>query len=149
MSLPLWYSGVCDRILFKVNLWDEHYDQGAVYATRSFFDESQGVIDIPTVRRHEVAWEPVELQHLVRILEKLRPKSRLLEYMIQQHNRLKKEGQLLPGGRYLIGMAIYHRDVKELLVVLNEAQGKKSKESLSEFEKSKQGDSSGLWETKP
>jgi hypothetical protein len=70
---PLWFAGVCDQVLAKVQWWAANWARGEEYATRPFMNEKFEQVNVVTKRRAKIAWTKQEFQHLVRILETIRP----------------------------------------------------------------------------
>jgi hypothetical protein len=74
MPSPLWFKGVCDKMLERVMMWAQLWHLGDEYATRDRFNETgTGIEKVVTVRRLLVVWRREELGHLIRILREVQP----------------------------------------------------------------------------
>jgi hypothetical protein len=73
----IWFAGVCDSLLHRVQVWGEKYELGTVYATRKFLTKSFEHHDVPVQYVHNVPFSLAEMTHLVRILTAERPKWNL------------------------------------------------------------------------
>lgn len=145
MDQPVWYSGVCDSVLRKVDYWVRHYEDGELAATRQFLDPKVGVIDKPTKYAVTIPWKLVELKHLIRINTTLRPGTPLTEE-IQRLEKIWKHGTLLPGGSRVMTLIFYPEHVKELRSILLEAKSGQKAASLEEIMRKKQAEGKDLFE---
>ena len=133
----LWFAGPCDDLLIKVAIWDQAYWHGEIHSTRKWLDPLKGVIDKPTRMAHYIPFREVELDHLIRIVEVMRPTSDLLAE-IKDVRKVWKYGKPVQGFRYMrsywskvalppglhrvIIMAFYPEHVKDILALLTEAK---------------------------
>jgi len=35
----IWFSGVCDTLLQRIQMWEHKYEQGEIYATRKYLNK--------------------------------------------------------------------------------------------------------------
>lgn len=134
---PLWFTGICDELLLKIAIWDQAYWVGEVHSTRQFLERDGRVVDKPTKIAHEMPIREIELDHIIRILEAMRPESQLLGEF-QAIKRIWKYGKPVHGYRFMksywsrfnlpagihrvITVAFYPEHVKEVLNTLLEAK---------------------------
>ena len=142
---PLWYAGVCDSIMKKIEYWVRHYKKGELAATRKYLDPIGGVIDMPTKYAVKLPWKKIELEHLIRIMNTLRPNTPLTEE-IQQLEGVWKHGTLLPGGSRVMTLVFYPEHVQEIHKVLLEAKTGQKSATLDELLKQKQTAGKDLFE---
>lgn len=116
-----WYSPICDRVLTKIVMWLSRYEQGEVAASRPFMTLDGFTVDRPTLYGHKIAWKPVEMQHLVRLIEEVTPKAEYLPDLKKVQANLK-HGRLLPGGEYLVTIAFYRQDLLTIYETLMKAK---------------------------
>lgn len=116
-----WFSPICDNVLTKIVLWLSKYEQGEVAATRDWVNLDGVVVKRPTMYGHAIAWKPIELQHLVRIVEALEPKADILPELKKLQANIKK-GQLIPGGQYLVRIAYHRQDIEKIFEILMKAK---------------------------
>jgi len=134
---------VCDELLLKIAIWNQAYWFGEVHSTRKWMNPKSGLVeDKPTKTAHDIPFREIELDHLVRFMEALRPNSPLLEE-IAELKKVLKYGKPVQGYRYttsywskitlpkgihrVITMCFYPEHVKEILSILEEAKtGQKS-----------------------
>jgi hypothetical protein len=132
----IWFTGIDDALYSKIRLWHQMYWSGEVYATRKFM-MPKGVVDMPTKMTHYVPFRKIELDHMVRILESLRPKTVMLDDWKTIRNKwgLGKPLNYLPfqksywskvrmpaGIHRVIPVVFYPEHLNEILLVLNEAK---------------------------
>lgn len=117
----LWFTPVCDDLLKTVAHWHARYDQGEIESDRKWLNLDGVVIDRPTRYAHRLAFRPVEIQHLLRIMTALAPTSEVTKEITKLHGGLKR-GRLLPGGKYLVTVAYWKEDVAEILEALIRAK---------------------------
>lgn len=134
---PLWFAGICDELLTKVAIWDQAYWVGEVHSTRQFLELDGRIVDKPTKIAHELPLREIELDHMIRILEAMRPESQLLGEF-QDIKKIWKYGKPVRGFRFMksywsrftlpqgihrvITIAFYPEHVKEVLNTLLEAK---------------------------
>lgn len=142
----VWYKGICDELLFKVALWEAAYwTGGSVHSTRQWLDPRLGKpVDKPVKMAHFLPFREVELEHLVRIVEALKPGTPMVDE-VRQLKAIWHSGKAVVGRRYpktywtnvilppgihrVITVAFYPEHVTELVKILNEAKtGKKADE---------------------
>ena len=145
MSKVLWYAGVCDQALNRITSWYRYYNQGEIFGTRPRLSANAAEIEtVTTVRRHYLQWHTEELDHLIRMVEALRPKWRVT-LMLQKTREMLKIGRLCPGGARLVAMDFYKQDVADLLSLLQEVRSGK-KESLSGLLEEQRQKGKDIWE---
>lgn len=143
MPEPLWFAGVCDSMLRVVELWAANWDRSPAYATRPFMTATGEIEDIVTKRVVQVAWLPVEFEHLVRILKAVRPNWPMTADLERAHAGGFRNCRLLPGGRRLMSMICYKQDALDLFEVL--LQAKNGISSLNEDVDKKRDSEAPLW----
>lgn len=135
---PLWFTPICDEVHRKIAIWNQAYNLGEVHSTRQWLNPKSGSPeDMPTRFAHKIPLRQVELEHLIRITESLRPGSTLLDELkeIQSVWRYGKPIQgyrfnysywskiQLPAGLHrAMTLAFYPEHVKEILDLLTEAK---------------------------
>jgi len=67
----LWFKGICDGILAKVQKWYRDYDRGEVFATRDWRHQVGGTVKVPVVRLHSIPFTRVEVDRLLGIVQAL------------------------------------------------------------------------------
>lgn len=134
----LWFTPLCDEVYRKIAIWDAMYWIGEIHSTRKWVNPtSVQVEDKPTRMAHDIPFREIELDHLVRIVEALRPNSPLA-IEVKEIKRLWKFGRPLHGYKLVrsywskiqlpsgihrtVTVAFYPEHVKEILAVLNEAK---------------------------
>lgn len=137
MAQPLWFAGICDSMLRKVEFWLRAWPSGNVYATRTHMSKTGEITDVPTMRDVRVAWHPNELKHLVRILKTVRPKWTVtadLEALLPKLEHCR----LLAKGERLVPMCSYYNDPQEILELLRQVKAGKvgvEQELLESFQR--------------
>lgn len=134
----LWFNGICDELYQKIAVWDAAYWHGDVHSTRDWLDPRAGKpVPKPVKMAHFIPFREVELDHLVRIVEDIRPASTMLEE-VKGLQKLWKSGKPVVGTRYsrsywskvplpkgihrVLTVVFYPEHVKELLGILVEAK---------------------------
>ena len=118
----LWYAGICDRVLARVESWRDNYHTGEISATRPYLHpKTLKPTDLVTKRALWVPWRIDEMQHLVSILEAMVPGSGILADFHEIQKRLPN-CRARAGGYYLIMLNFYEQDVRELCDLLLEAK---------------------------
>jgi hypothetical protein len=142
----LWFKPVCDDLLGKIHRWWVNYERGEIFSTREWLDREGNKVDKPTRYAYRIPFRPLEIQHLVSILEALAPTNSLTKDMKELHEsmkhrfinlNLKNRPRLLPTGEWMVTLAWYKADIEEVLTLLLEAKSGKSRtiESLTEQQK--------------
>jgi len=142
----LWFKPVCDDLLGKIHRWWVNYERGEIFSTREWLDREGNKVDKPTRYAYRIPFRPLEIQHLVSILEALAPANSLTKDMKELHEsmkhrfinlNLKNRPRLLPTGEWMVTLAWYKADIEEVLTLLLEAKSGKSRtiESLTEQQK--------------
>ena len=142
----LWFKPVCDDLLGKIHRWWVNYERGEIFSTREWLDREGNKVDKPTRYAYRIPFRPLEIQHLVSILEALAPANSLTKDMKELHEsmkhrfinlNLKNRPRLLPTGEWMVTLAWYKADIEEVLTLLLEAKSGKSQtiESLAEQQK--------------
>jgi hypothetical protein len=142
----LWFKPVCDDLLGKIHRWWVNYEHGEIFSTREWLDREGNKVDKPTRYAYRIPFRPLEIQHLVSILEVLAPTNSLTKDMKELHEsmkhrfinlNLKNRPRLLSTGEWMITLAWYKADIEEVLTLLLEAKSGKSRtiESLAEQQK--------------
>ena len=149
---PIWFSPICDMALARLQVWDAYYEHAPSYtlslplvgqkrsmpftvktevmSTRKFMD-GVNVIDKPTAYVHWLPWTLVELNHLVRVVSCIRPKS-VQEEIVKKMRDLwtNPNGTLLSGGYKVLELPFYQGAIKSLIEILLEAKNQ-SKQQVS------------------
>jgi hypothetical protein len=142
----LWFKPVCDDLLGKIHRWWVNYERGEIFSTREWLDREGNKVDKPTRYAYRIPFRPLEIQHLVSILEALAPANSLTKDMKELHEsmkhrfihlNLKNRPRLLPTGEWMVTLAWYKADIEEVLTLLLEARSGKSQtiESLAAQQK--------------
>jgi hypothetical protein len=123
MPNNVWFTPVCDIILKKVNNWYRFYTKGEVFASRPYLSLDGRVEERPTIYANKLSFSEFELKHFVRLLELTLPKADVTKVVCRAYEGVrKKQGILIPPNYYLITLAIYPNDVKEVIDALTEAK---------------------------
>lgn len=117
----LWFRPVCDTLLLWIYQWYANYERGEVYSTRDWLNLDNVVVKKPTRYAHRLSVHPLEMRHLVTILQALEPDHALTKDIIHVNSKLR-QGQLRPGGKYVITLAYYKEDIAFLLHTLLRAK---------------------------
>lgn len=158
---PLWFGGVCDDLLFKVMIWGRAYWRGEVHSTRQFLELDGRVVDKPTKMAHDIPFREVELDHLVRIGQALKPDSPLLEELIRIKG-MWKNGKAVRGNKYfrnywakvnlptgihkVITLAFYPEHVNEIVNMLKQAKTGQRSTTLEKIVQERQEQGKDLFE---
>jgi hypothetical protein len=134
---PLWFAGVCDRLLAKVQWWFTNYEKGEISRTRKALDMGGKVVDVPLQYLHAMPFRQQEVDHLVRITAELRPKQAGLLELLRVLQRDLKKYRLLGTGERLAPLPFYKQDVKDMLDALLDAKAGLGREDGSELQKRK------------
>ena len=122
MANSLWFTGICDDMLQKLALWYQVWPQGQPFKDAEFLHLDGRVERVVTQHEVHVPWTKLEFEHLIRILQAVRPKWALtadLERVLPGFDRAR----LITGNQRLIAMRSYHEDVKEILEGRDRCQG--------------------------
>jgi hypothetical protein len=109
-------------MFLKVLDWQRRWETGAVAATRPFLGQDGAVEDVVTKRAVKVAWHPVELDHLVRILLAQRPNWEFSMDLERFRTHGFRLGRLLVGKRRMVEMICFKEDLVEIVQALTEAR---------------------------
>ena len=85
----LWFKPVCDDLLGKIHRWWVNYERGEIFSTREWLDREGNKVDKPTRYAYRIPFRPLEIQHLVSILEALAPTNSLTKDMKELHESMK------------------------------------------------------------
>lgn len=130
VSNPVWYAGVCDELLYRFQVWRKNWVNGEVAATRPALIRDK-IEDIPTKMACRVAFKKVHFEHLVRILEAVKPDWALTVWAKEVLAGIDR-GKLLPFSYREITLVTYYEDVDEICKILEEAKdGKKDDLAVS------------------
>lgn len=156
-----WFVPVCDELYLKVALWDEAYKFGEVHSTCQYLEKDGQVINKPTRYAHRIPFRLVELEHLIRIIEDLKPGSTLVEEL-EQVKAVWKYGKPVMGNRYmlsywskiilphgvhrLVTLAFYPEHVKEIRNILKEAKTGQTNAALEQIMEEKKQAGKDLFE---
>lgn len=132
MPAPLWYKGICDQALYKVQMWMNAWPAGDVAATRPML-QTDGIHDVVTKRAVKVSWQTRELEHIVRILKESKPDWGLTMYM-EQVLQGHKRSRMAPNGSYVCTMVSAYEDVVDIYKALINVR-----DGISEMSSIKQG----------
>jgi hypothetical protein len=121
MPNPLWFTGVCDALLYKVQLWYLRYEQGVACKDADFLTSEGQVVKKPTMYACKVALTWNELEHLERILLAVCPRDPLTAEVCGIR-KIWKQGRLLPGNQRIMTLAFYASHVQQILQTLQQAK---------------------------
>lgn len=121
MADPTWYTPVCDRVLAKMQMWFQLYERGEESASRKWVTMNARVVDRVTMYAHRLKFKPLEIDHLIRLLDALCEHKELAEDFRKVRNGMQR-GRLHPGGEYEVVLNFYKADVAEILDVLMRAK---------------------------
>ena len=145
----VWFDGVCDSLLRKVQLWYGNYERGKVRGTRQFLDLDGVLKDVPTKYLHEIGLTQKEAEYLVRIMHATRPKLPITE-MLSALPRVLRRYRMTVAKEYLVPFAYYKPEVREILRALEEAQaaakGTKTPQRVDTFIEQKKKQGGHLWD---
>jgi hypothetical protein len=142
----IWFAGICDRLLVKIQYWYNSYELGEVAATREYCDEITGKIyPKPTVYAVRLPWKLTELDHLSRIVMILRPNTPLSEEIAGLRNIWAK-GIMAPSGERILTLIFRKEQVKELLDLLMQAKTSKEVKKVDDVIKEQQEQGKDLFE---
>jgi hypothetical protein len=119
--MSFWFTPVCEDLLRTLAVVHADYERGEVESTRPWLNLDGVIVDRPTRYAHRVAFKPVELQHLLTIMQMLAPASDVTKEVVKLHAGLRR-GRLLPGGKYLVTIAYWKQDLREILEILLRAR---------------------------
>jgi hypothetical protein len=131
MAEALWFRPVCDDLLQKIANWFINYERGEIFSTRAYLDKYGGLTEKTIKQAYRIAIKPLEMEHLVKILQALAPKSPLtgdLAGILASMRRrfkdipLKNRPMLLVSGEWVIKLAYYRADVQDIVTTLLEAK---------------------------
>lgn len=168
-TIPLWFSPLCDVVLSRLLAWEACYTEIPGYliklpllkqrtrvsfrvkveliSTRKFMDGIKGVVDRPTAFVHWIPWTQIELDHLVRIVSALRPKSPIEEIVVRMREIWTKQpGVMLSGGYRVLELASYQEAIKTMIQILLEAKNGTATQKLSETQKHQASQGKDLFE---
>lgn len=159
---PIWYTGICDDLYKKIAIWKSAYWVGEVHSTRSWLDPKSGQpVDKPTRMAHRVPFREIELDHLLRITEQLKPNSPLLEEL-REIRKMWKYAKPIQGFRYMhsywskvplpaglhrsITLAFYPEHVNEIFDMLVEAKSGQKAQTADAAISSKRSEGKDIFE---
>jgi hypothetical protein len=119
--MTLWFRPVCDELYHTVARWYTTYETGEVESHRKWLNLDGVIVDRPTRYAHRIAFKPIEVQHLATIMTALAPASDVTKEVLKLQTGLRR-GRLLPGGKYVVTIAWWKQDLREILEVLLQAQ---------------------------
>jgi hypothetical protein len=151
--MSLWFRPACDTLLAKIQVWHDKYEKGEVYSTRDWLSPIGSVEKMPTRYLHRVPFHPVEFKHLIAIMKAGEAKNKLtvdLEKIWQSMQMrfsnvpFTSRPKWMASGEWLVPMAYYKADVKELVDALLRARD--GRETLEDLMKSQKEQGKGLFE---
>jgi precorrin isomerase len=134
-----WYRPVCDTLLAKIQLWLNQYDRGKESATRQWISQNARIVDVVTMRAHTLRFKPLEIDHLIRLLDALAEHKELAADFQAVRDGMHR-GRLFPGGDREVILNFY----KEMLDVLIKA--KTGKKTIAEVAKEQSDAGKGMFE---
>jgi hypothetical protein len=155
----VWFAGVCDTLLQRIQMWAHKYEQGEVYATRPYMTvESKDIVDVPVQFLHTIPFTLVEMKHLVRILNQEKPRERLTEdfvrllAIISNPLRLRQVPKMIvmrPGGIFVIRLMLEKVEVVDLAeLLLSVKEGRSGQLSVVDTHLAKQLKAGkGMWQS--
>jgi len=153
MAKPVWFAGVCDSLLARVQTWYENYEKGEIYASRLFLDTTFQKQDLPVLYAHDVPWRQDELEHLVRILKDVKPQwlvtsdfARIPALVSNKAGR-KKHAEMVKfrNGYFVLTLIFEYADLKELFLVLKEVKDGR-RDTIEELLADKKKAGKEIWE---
>lgn len=144
MADPTWYLPVCDIVLAKVQRWLTHYERGDESASRKYVTMNARLIDMPTKYAHRMKFKPIEIDHLIRLMDALCEHKELVEDFRKVRAGMQR-GRLHPGGYYEVVLNFYKQDVAEILEALIRAKTGKLK-TLEQVTKENTESGKGMFE---
>lgn len=141
MSEALWYAGVCDSMLAKVDSWLRAWPRGEVFATREGWTIEGGKFELVTGRLLYVPFTRPELEHLIRILDSLKPNWTFTAYLKVKLSHFGSF-RLMPGNQRLVPMESGDEPLQqtlELLIAAKTGKASLSKELDAVLEQKKDG----------
>lgn len=115
--MSYWFRPVCDDLLRIIVSWHANYERGEVESDRKWLNLDGVVVDRPTRYAHRIAFRPIEVEYLLQIMRLYAPQSEVINELVKLSIGLRR-GRLLPGGRYLVTIAYWKQDLREMLVAL-------------------------------
>lgn len=124
--MAMWFKPVCNNVLTKVAVWYAMYQQdlksptnthGKVYASKSYMNLRGELEDRPTMFLYEIKFTLNEMDHLMRMLNEVIPDEKVTQTMANVAKGLRK-GILVPPFYYLIKLALYPEEVKQIVDAL-------------------------------
>ncbi len=131
MPEPIWYAGICDRMLARILWWSQNWSRGDIFATRPFLTTTGKVENIVTKRLLKVPFHPEEFKQLVRILKIVKPVWELtadMEVILPKLNKC----QLVGGGLRLIPIATFKQECNRVKTALRVPTWLKSSQEIND-----------------
>jgi len=128
----------------KLLWWRRVWPQGTPYATRPFMNQAGGIEDAVTQREVRVPWKKAEFEHLVRILQAVKPEWSLtadLARVLPVFDRAR----LLPDGNRLLPMRSYQKDINEIIAAVASARGR-SRNELADLAEKQEQEGKSIWD---
>ena len=151
--MSLWFRPACDHLLAKMQIWHDKYEKGSVYSTRDWLSQVGAVEKVPTRYMHKVPFTPTEFKYLVSLMQEMEPKNKLTadlakigEAMAARFTGmpLASRPKWLLSGEWIIPLAYYRTDVKEIVDALIRARD--NRQSMEEIQKNKKDEGKALFE---
>ena len=139
-----WFVPVCDAVMAKVQHWLNAYERGEESADRKFVTMNGRIVDRVTMYAHKLLLKPLEVDHLVRLLNALAEHQELTADFRKVRAGMMR-GRLHPGGFYEVTLNFYKQDVAEILDVLKRAKSGKLK-TLDQLVKERTDEGKGVFE---
>lgn len=121
MASPMWFAGVCDTMLQRAQWWLQAWPRGDEFATRSGWSVTGGEFQIVTARVVKVAISKPELEHMIRILDNVKPNWTFTAFL---KNKLEKfeSFRLLPRNLRIVPMETGDEQLKVAVELLQAAK---------------------------
>lgn len=145
--MAIWYSGICDVLLTRVQFWYKNYEFGEVCKDQDYLSLEGEVQKKPTMYAYKMPWSKIELSHLVRIMQESNPNSDLTKE-VAKLPEIWKRGQRVPvPGEYrMMTLAFYKEHVKEILDTLLQTKSNTTSSPIDEVIKQRKEAGKDLFE---
>ena len=157
MAETVWFQGVCDSLLARIETWEANYQKGEIYSTRHYLTERFEHEDTPVQYVHKVPFALNELSNLVRILTAEKPKwsttntfVKLYEIAKNPLARKKHEKMIttMPNGMFMMSLLLEWSELIELRDLLRKVKTGKVQEpaGIEGMLAAKKAEGKGMWE---
>lgn len=121
MPEPVWFAGVCDSMLFKVESWLRAWPRGDIFATRTGWSVDGGEFEVVTGRLVKVPLTRSELEHLIRILDAVKPNWLFTAFLKLKLSKFETF-RLLPGNVRVVPMESGDEPLQQAVELLRAAK---------------------------